>query len=105
MASARAEAASLLQLLRDMAIKHGRSVSLLIFIDCLVLLDILRKWGTHNFHPQSKEVVHFDVMYPLLLELRQWSGYLVLLKIKSHTDCQLNESEDVLSSCSFIENR
>ena len=59
LASVHAEAASLLQLLLDVSIKYGRSVLLLIFIDCQVLLDILRKWGTHNFHPRAKEVVHF----------------------------------------------
>ena len=42
LASVRAEAASLLQLLRDVSIKYGRSVRLLIFIDCQVLLDILQ---------------------------------------------------------------
>ena len=60
LASVRAEAASLLHLLRDVSIKYGRSARLLIFIDCQVLLDILRKWGTNNFHPRPKEVVHFD---------------------------------------------
>jgi ribonuclease HI len=94
LASVRAEAASLLQLLRDVSTKYGRSVRLLIFIDCQVLLDILRKWGTHNFHPRPREVVHFDVIYPLLLELRQWLGDLVLMKIKSHTGCLLNERAD-----------
>ena len=91
LASVRADADSLLQLLRDVSIKYGRSVRLLSFIDCQVLLDILRKWGTHSFHPRPKEVVHFDVIYPLLLELRQWLGDLVLMKIKSHTGCLLNE--------------
>ncbi len=43
LASVRAKAASLLQLLLDVAGKYGRSIRLLIFIDCLVLLDILRK--------------------------------------------------------------
>ena len=96
LASVRAEAARLLQLLRDVSIKYGQSALLLIFIDCQVLLDILCKWGTHNFHPRPKEVVHFDVtvIYPLLLELRQWSGDLVLVKIKSHTGCLLNERAD-----------
>ena len=58
LASVRAEAASLLHLLQDVSIKYGRSVRLLIFIDCQGLLDILRKWGTHNLHPLPKEVVH-----------------------------------------------
>ena len=68
LASIRSEAAGLLQLLRDIATNHGRHVRLLVFIDCLVLLDILWRWGTHNFNPRPKEVVHFDVIYPLLLE-------------------------------------
>ena len=54
LASVRAEAASLLQLLRDVSIKYGRSVRLLIFIVCQVLLailDILRKLETHTFNP------------------------------------------------------
>ncbi len=75
LASVRAEADSLLQLLRDAADQYGRNIRLLIFIDCLVLLDILRKWGTYNFHPRPQEVVYFDVIYPLLLELRQSGAY------------------------------
>jgi ribonuclease HI len=94
LASIRSEAAGLLQLLRDIATNHGRHVRLLVFIDCLVLLDILRRWGTHNFNPRPKEVVHFDVIYPLLLELRQWIGDLVLVKVKSHSGCLLNERAD-----------
>ena len=84
----------MLQLLRDVAGQCGRNIRLLIFIDCLVLLDIICKWGTYNFHPRPQEVVHFDVIYPLLLELRQWLGDLVLMKIKSHTGCLLNERAD-----------
>jgi hypothetical protein len=41
-----------------------------------------------------KEVVHFDIIYPLLLELHQWIGGLVLMKIKGHSGCLLNEGED-----------
>ena len=81
-----------------MCLLNMEGVRLLIFIDSQVLLDILRKWGTHNFYPRPKEVVHFDlqVIYPLLLELRQWFGDLVLMKIKSHHDtgCLLNERAD-----------
>ncbi len=43
LASARAEAASVLQLALDAAVKYGRGIRLLIFIDCQVLLDILGK--------------------------------------------------------------
>ncbi len=77
LASARAEAASLLQLLRDVQQRYScysNRVHLLVFVVCLVVLDIIRKWGSNNFHPTPKEVVHFAVIYPLLQELRQWSG-------------------------------
>jgi hypothetical protein len=74
LASARAEAASLLQLLQDVWQRFGSQVHLLIFVDCLVILDILRKWGRNDFHPNPKEIVHFAVIRPLLHELRQWSG-------------------------------
>jgi hypothetical protein len=45
LASARAEAASLLQLQRDVRQRYSNQVHLLIFVDCLVVLDIIRKWG------------------------------------------------------------
>ncbi len=80
--------------MRDIATAYGKHVLLLVFIDCLVLLNILLKWGTHNFNRRPKEVVHFDVMYPLLLELRQWTGDIMLVKGKSHSGCLLNERAD-----------
>jgi ribonuclease HI len=89
--SARAEAASLLQLLRDVRQRYSNQVHLLIFVDCLVVLDIIRKWGRSDFHPSPKEVVRFAVIYPLLQELRQWLGRVTLVKVKSHTGCLLNE--------------
>ena len=94
LASARAEAASLLQLLRDVGGRCGRHVHLLIFVDCLVILDILRKWGRSEFHPDPKEIIHFTVIYPLIEELRQWTGNITLFKVKSHTGCLLNERAD-----------
>jgi ribonuclease HI len=94
LASVRAEAASLLQLLRDVAGSHGRHTPVLIFVDCLVLLNILSKWGRHDFHPNPKEVVHFDIIFPLLEELRQWRGQITLMKIKSHAGCLMNERAD-----------
>jgi len=94
LASARAEAASLLQLLRDVGGRYGRHVHLLIFVDCLVILDILRKWGRSEFHPDPKEIIHFTVIYPLIEELRQWTGNITLFKVKSHTGCLLNERAD-----------
>ena len=59
-----------------------------------VILDILRKWGGSEFHPDPKEIIHFTVMYPLIEELRQWTGIITLLKVKSHTGCLLNERAD-----------
>ncbi len=62
LASLRAEAASLLQLLREVRQHYNHQVHLLIFVDCLVVLDILRKWGCSDFHPGPKEIVHFAVI-------------------------------------------
>ena len=87
LASLRAEVASLLKLLRDIAVSPGRHTPILIFVHCLCLLGILSKWGRHDFHPNPKEVVHFDVIFPRLEELRQWSGPITLMKIKSHAGC------------------
>lgn len=97
LASSRAEAASLLQILKDVRGRYGCHVHLLIFVDCLVILDILRKWGSSEFHPDPKEIIHFTVIYPLLEELRQWTGNITLLKVKSHTGCLLNERADELA--------
>ena len=94
LSTTRAEAASLLRLVRDVAASSGRQVHLLVFVDCLVVLDILCKWGKHDYHPRPKEVVHFDVIYLLLLELRTWAGKITLVKVKSHSGCLLNERAD-----------
>ena len=67
LASARAEAASLLhwQLLRKVQGRYGRHVHLLLFVDCLViLLDILRKWGRSEFHPARDDTLYcYIVIY------------------------------------------
>ncbi len=89
-ASLRAEGASLLHFGNRAAEKYGRHIHLLVFIDCLIILDILHKWGRSNFHPRPKDIAHFDVILPLLHELRQWLGRVVLVKVKSHTGCLLN---------------
>jgi hypothetical protein len=70
LASARAEAAGLLQLLLDVLQRYSCQVHLLKFVDCLVVLDILRKWERSDFHPGPKEIVHFAVILPLLHKLR-----------------------------------
>ncbi len=74
----------------------GHGVNLLVIVDCLVVLDILSKWGRTNFYPDPKdsEVVHFDIICHLLMELRQWTGNVTLVKVKSHTGCRMNERAD-----------
>ena len=59
-----------------------------------MLLDILQRWGQVSFHPHPADVVHFDVIFPLLDELRQRTGPVRLVKVKSHTGCLLNERAD-----------
>ncbi len=61
LASLRAEGASLLHFVNKAAEKYGRHIHLLVFIDCLIILDILHKWGRSNFHPRPKDIAHFDV--------------------------------------------
>jgi hypothetical protein len=97
LATVRAEAASLLQLssLRDVRMRKGHQVNLLIFVDCLVVLDILRKWGRADFHPGPKEVVHFDVIRQLLQKLRQWSGNVTLVKVKNTDGRRTEETAGV----------
>ena len=40
----------------------------------------------------------FDVICPLLIELQQWTGNIILVKVKSHTGCLMNERSDALPS-------
>jgi len=95
LASLRAEAASLLSLLRTLKddILSTR-IKLLIFIDCLVLLEILLKWGKRDFWPHPRDILHFDILLPLLQELRNWPAHVILMKVKSHAGCQLNDMAD-----------
>ena len=62
-----------------------------------MLLDILLKWGRSDFQPQPREIVHFDVQVPLLAELLSWPGTVLLVKVKSHAGCLLNERADALA--------
>ena len=63
-------------------------------IDSLVLLDILQKWGKASFNPRPNDILHFDVIFPLLNVLRQWQYPVRLVKVKSHTGCLMNERAD-----------
>ena len=40
-------------------------------VNSLVLLNILSKWGRHDFHPNPKVVVNFEVTQPFRTKLRQ----------------------------------
>jgi hypothetical protein len=66
LASAQAEATSLLQLLLDVLQHYSHQTHLLVFVDCLVVPDILQKLGHNNFYPGPKEIVHFAVIHQLL---------------------------------------
>ena len=94
LASIRAEATGLLYLLRWFRATWRGTERLVIFIDCLGLLQILSKWGTKEFWPGPKDVIHFDVLLPLLQLLREWTSELVLMKVKSHAGCYHNDLSD-----------
>ena len=68
----------------------GHGIRLLVFVDCLVVLEILREWGKHDYRPRPREIVHSDAICPLLIELRQWASSTTLVKVKSHTGCLMN---------------
>ena len=93
----RAEAVSLLKYLQTVRERFPEQKSLLIFIDCLVLLTILKNRGHSEFQPVPRDIVHFDVLLPLLAELRSWTGTIFLVKVKSHAGCRLNEIADELA--------
>jgi hypothetical protein len=69
LASLGTEAVGLLLVRRNN--RFSSAVPLLISINCLALLIILKKWGWSDFWPDPREVIHFDVIFPLLQELRQ----------------------------------
>jgi ribonuclease HI len=94
LSTTRAEAASLLRLVRDVGSTSTCRICLLVFVDCMVVLEILSKWGRWDYHPRPKEIVHFDVISQLLVELRKWPGSVKLVKVKSHSGCLLNERAD-----------
>jgi ribonuclease HI len=94
LASTRAEAVGLLCLLQWIRDNHLGSERVTVFIDCLGLLQILSKWGRVDFWPGPKDIIHFDVLLPLLKVLREWTAELVLVKVKSHAGCYHNEMAD-----------
>ena len=98
LASIRAEAVALLSLLQEFRETAMVPSRLTIFIDCLGLLSLLSRWGRADFWPGPKDIIHFDVLLPLLRLLRSWTHALTLIKIKSHSGCYLNERADECAS-------
>ena len=93
-ASLPSEGVGLLSILQKVEEHYKGHVQLMIFIDCLALLTILSKWGQSDFGPDPGDVVHFDVIFPLIKKLRGWSQKVTLIKVKSHAGCFLNEMAD-----------
>ena len=91
LSSLRAEAASLYVLVS----KVQPDVNLLVFVDCLGLLLILLGWGQADFWPEPGDLVHFDVILPLIELLRSRVGLTLLFKVKSHSGCLQNERADL----------
>ena len=58
----------------------------------------MSKWGHSAFWPDPGsdpgDVVHFDVIFPLIQKLRLWSKKVILITVKSHAGCFLNEMAD-----------
>jgi hypothetical protein len=51
-----------------------------------------KKVGQSDIWLDPRKVVHLDVFFPKLQELRQRAQQLTLVKVKSHSGCQLFES-------------
>ena len=72
---------------------HGH-VQLMIFIDCLVLLMYLSKWGQSDFLPDPGDMVHFDVIFLLIKKIQDWLQKVTLIKVNRHSGCFLIEMAD-----------
>ena len=48
-----------------MHFRVDQTIQLLVFIDCLVLLQILQKWERSDVWPDPRDIIHFDVVFPL----------------------------------------
>jgi len=94
LSSIRVEAVALLCLLEKALEQLSTPTRLTVFIDSLCLLDVLLRWGKSNFWPAPMEIIHFDVLLPLIQFLRKWPAELTLVKVKGHTGCLHNEMAD-----------
>ena len=52
-------------------LSENQQAPLLVFMDSVVLLHILQKRGKASFNPRPNDILHFDVIFPLLNVLRQ----------------------------------
>jgi len=75
---------------------------LTVFIDCLGLLLLLSRWGRADFWPGLQDIIHFDVLLPLLRLLRSWTAAVVLVKVKSHSGCYHNDRADECASLGCV---
>ena len=80
------EVVGLLSILQKVEECYNGHVQLMIFTDCDCLVLILSEWGHSNFQPNPGDMVHLDVVFPLI----QWSAKVILIKMKSHAGCFLN---------------
>ena len=73
LATLRIEVIGLLYLLRRVK-SHFERVIPLIYIyglPCLRLAPDLQKWGRSDFWPDPRDIIRFDVIFPLLQEIHQ----------------------------------
>jgi len=98
LASVRAEAVALLRLLQEIQERSMVHSRLTVFIDCLGLLQLISRWGRADFWPGPQDIIHFDVLLPLLRLLRSWLADVILVKVKSHSGCYHNDIADECAS-------
>ena len=98
LASVRAEAVALLRLLQEIQERSMVPSRLTVFIDCLGLLQLISRWGRADFWPGPQDIIHFDVLLPLLRLLRSWLADVILVKVKSHSGCYHNDIADECAS-------
>ena len=58
---------------------------LLIFIDCLVLLVVLTRWGQGDFWPDPEDIKHFDIIEQCIQLLRKRTAVTKFVMVKSHS--------------------
>ncbi len=81
------------------AIFTKRIRPLLVFVDSLVMLNILQHWEKANFNPDPNDAVHFDVILPLLEALCQRPHLVRLMKEKSHEKAELGYDDTAQEIC------